>query len=62
MADGVERFSFRELQARTPGLTGSERLDVFGRLPDRLQGDAWTDLADWARDRSDHDFELLCDV
>jgi len=35
---------FAMFNEATPGLTGAERLQAFGRLPQSQQDAAWTDL------------------
>jgi hypothetical protein len=59
-AQPLDAFTFAELQRRTAELSGRERLEVFHRLPPEMQEQAWRDLAEWADDRSAHDFEACC--
>ncbi len=53
-------FTFRELHARTPGLTAAKRTAVFRHLPEILQRQAWDDLYRWADHRSALDFRDWC--
>lgn len=53
-------FSLLELADGTPGLSGPERLAVFGRLPRILREQAWHGLREWTDHRSACDFKDWC--
>ncbi len=56
----VAAFTFEELHARTSGMAGALRAEVFYSLPAVLQRDAWDSLAEWADHRSALDFSDWC--
>jgi hypothetical protein len=56
----MAEFTFLELHDRTPDLTGPERADVFYRLPEQLQTQAWARLAESTGDRSQREFDVWC--
>lgn len=43
---GDRGFGFHDLDRLTPDLDGPARCQVFGKLPARLQREAWDDLAE----------------
>jgi hypothetical protein len=53
-------FTFAALHERTSGLDGPTRMHAFYALPEALQRQAWSELAERMDRRSARDFEIWC--
>jgi hypothetical protein len=56
---GQREFTFAKFHEFTPKLLGYERAAVFAKLPPELQDEAWRDLGERTRARTDELFREM---